>query len=84
MDIHILYFAALRETLGAAEERLALPPEGLSLGQLRQQLAARGGDWQALTAMRNLKAAVNQAMAGPDVQLKAGDEVAFFPPVTGG
>lgn len=83
MSIRILYFAALRESLGQAEEVLEL--NGLlTLGALRQTLAARPGDWAVLGTMKNLKAAVNQTMAGPDTPLKDGDEVAFFPPVTGG
>jgi molybdopterin synthase sulfur carrier subunit len=52
---------------------------------LRSHLAGRGGTWaEQFTATRNLRAAVNQDMAGPDVPVQAGDEVAFFPPVTGG
>ena len=84
MSIRILYFAALREALGQAEEDFALPAEPFSLGQLRQALAARPGNWQSLATMRNLKAAINQTMAGPEALLRDGDEVAFFPPVTGG
>jgi molybdopterin synthase sulfur carrier subunit len=83
MSIRILYFAALREALGQAEEVLELSAP-LTLGQLRQTLADRPGDWAVLGTMKNLKAAVNQAMAGPGTPLKDGDEVAFFPPVTGG
>ena len=84
MSIRILYFAALREALGQSEERFDLPAEAMSLGQLRQTLAARDGTWQTLSTMKNLKAAINQTMAGADVLLQDGDEVAFFPPVTGG
>jgi len=84
MSIRILYFAALREALGQSEESFDLPAEAISLGQLRQTLAARDGNWQTLSTMKNLKAAINQTMAGADVLLQDGDEVAFFPPVTGG
>lgn len=84
MTLRILYFAALRETLGQAEERYELPAGGMTLGQLRQALAGRDGQWQSLATMKNLKAAVNQTMAGADTPLADGDEVAFFPPVTGG
>ncbi|MDX1376686.1 MAG: MoaD/ThiS family protein, partial [Burkholderiales bacterium] len=52
---------------------------------LRTHLMARGGAWQsALADGRRLRAAVNQDMAPPEARLRAGDEVAFFPPVTGG
>ncbi|HEY3432466.1 MAG TPA: molybdopterin converting factor subunit 1 [Rhodocyclaceae bacterium] len=84
MSIRILYFAALREALGQSEESFDLPAEAISLGQLRQTLAARDGNWQTLNTMKNLKAAINQTMAGAEVLLQDGDEVAFFPPVTGG
>jgi molybdopterin synthase sulfur carrier subunit len=47
-------------------------------------LAARGGAWESLLTLRNLRYAVNQQMVGLDSPLQAGDEVAFFPPVTGG
>jgi molybdopterin synthase sulfur carrier subunit len=54
------------------------------VGGLRDLLAARGEPWSALATTRNLRVAVNQQMVGFDAAVKAGDEVAFFPPVTGG
>ena len=84
MAVRILYFAALREVLGCSDETWAPVAADLTLAQLKQQLADRGGDWQQLTTMKNLKAAINQTMANGDAPVKDGDEVAFFPPVTGG
>jgi molybdopterin synthase sulfur carrier subunit len=84
MQIKVLYFAALREALGTSGETLALPDGGTTLGAVRAQIAARGGDWEALARMNNLRAAINQRMAEPDAAVADGDEVAFFPPVTGG
>ena len=84
MSVHIIYFAGLREALGQTSERLALPDHVGSVGELHAHLAARGGAWQALATTKNLRAAVNQQMAAMDAPLKDGDEVAFFPPVTGG
>jgi len=84
MSVHILYFAGLREALGQTSERLALPDHVGSVGELHAHLAARGGAWQALLATKNLRVAVNQQMAAMDAPVKDGDEVAFFPPVTGG
>ena len=84
MSVHIIYFAGLREALGQTSERLALPDHVGSVGQLHAHLAARGGAWQALATTKNLRAAVNQQMAAMDAPVKDGDEVAFFPPVTGG
>ncbi len=84
MSIHLLYFAGLREALGVATEELELPAGVATVAALRELLAARGAPWTALITAKNLRAAVNQEMAGPDALLQAGDEVAFFPPVTGG
>ncbi|ATE59642.1 molybdopterin converting factor subunit 1 [Thauera sinica] len=83
MGVRILYFAALREALGVSAEEFDLPPGVASVAALRDCLAARGGSWQRLAA-GSVKAAVNQHMAGGDAPVGQGDEVAFFPPVTGG
>lgn len=84
MHIHLLYFAGLREALGVATETLELPAGIETVTALRELLAARGAPWIALVTTKNLRAAVNQQMAGQDTRIQAGDEVAFFPPVTGG
>lgn len=84
MSVKVLFFAGLREALGVASESLALPVTVGSVGALRDHLAARGESWAALATTRNLRAAVNQQMVGPDAPVQEGDEVAFFPPVTGG
>ncbi|MBK7016622.1 MAG: molybdopterin converting factor subunit 1 [Sulfuritalea sp.] len=84
MSIKILFFAGLREALGTGTEALALPAGVATVGGLRDLLAARGEPWAALATTKNLRVAVNQQMVGFDTPVKAGDEVAFFPPVTGG
>ena len=84
MEIRILYFARLRETVGCSEERCALPAEISNIGALRLHLAARGDEWKMLENGRAVRVALNQSMVTDDAQLHAGDEVAFFPPVTGG
>ena len=84
MSVKILFFAGLRETLGTGAETLALPDGVANAGGLRDLLAARGEPWSALATTKNLRVAVNQQMVGLDAAVKAGDEVAFFPPVTGG
>ncbi len=81
--IHIRYFASLREQLGIAEEVLA-PEQAGSVRDIRAHLHARGGVWAALDDGRPVLTAVNQHMAGPDTPVADGDELAFFPPVTGG
>jgi len=84
MSVKILYFASLREALGCAGETLELPPGVATVAALRSHLAARGEAWAALETHRNLRSAVNQRVAGPEAPVASGDEVAFFPPVTGG
>ena len=83
--IKLLYFAGLREALGMASEALS-PPAGVTdIASLRAHLAARGGAWgEQFAPARQLRAAVNQDLAAPATAFSAGDEVAFFPPVTGG
>ena len=83
--VKVLYFARLREDLGCAEETIVLPPGVDTVAGLRAHLMARGSAWrQGLAQGRALQVAVNQDMAQPGTPLKPGDEVAFFPPVTGG
>ena len=82
--VKILYFASLREAVGCSGEELELPAGVGTVAALRSHLAARGEGWQALAAGRNVRAALNQKMAAADAALDGGDEVAFFPPVTGG
>jgi molybdopterin synthase sulfur carrier subunit len=83
--VTILYFARLKEALGTASEEFALPESVIDLGGLRGALAGRGGAWAAeLSGARVVRAAVNQEVAAADTPVHDGDEVAFFPPVTGG
>jgi len=59
--------------------------DGLSVADLMALLAARGGQWQQeFDGCKPLRAAVNQTLVANDARIHAGDEVAFFPPVTGG
>lgn len=81
--VRVRYFAALREALGTAESVEVSP--GSTLGQLRDQLIARGGAHaQVLARGRALRCALNQVMADESAEVPDGAEVAFFPPVTGG
>ena len=83
--IDILYFARLRERLGSARERIAAPPGVSTAADLVAHLRARGGVWaEVLAEGETLMIAVNQEMARPDALVRDGDEVALFPPVTGG
>ena len=83
--LRVLYFAWLRERAGRAEESLALPPGVATVGELAGWLRARDPAGAAAFAdLTTVRAAVNQTFAPPATPLKDGDEVAFFPPVTGG
>jgi molybdopterin synthase sulfur carrier subunit len=81
--VRLRYFASLREALGATES-LDIEP-GCTLGQLRDQLIARGGvHARVLARGRALRCALDQVMADESAPVPDGAEVAFFPPVTGG
>ncbi len=85
MRVNVLYFARLREQLGLAQETLALPDQILSVAALLDHLRARGEPWQAtLAPAQAYRVAVNQEMAELETSLHENDEIAIFPPVTGG
>ena len=85
MKVKVLYLASLREQLGKPGEDLEISPATSTVAGLRTLLMARGGAWQAaLSQGKALRVAVNQEMAQPATPVKPGDEIAFFPPVTGG
>ena len=83
--ITLLYFARLRETFGISSEQANLPAGVADVGSLTEWLRQRGGAWQKELALdKPVRVAVNQDMADPDTAVRDGDEIAFFPPVTGG
>lgn len=85
MNIRLLYFARLREAFGLDRETLALDIPAPTLADLLTFLRARGGIWsEELAEGRAYRMAVNQDIAGSDTPLREQDEVAIFPPVTGG
>ncbi|MBW4935461.1 molybdopterin converting factor subunit 1 [Marinobacter sp. F4206] len=81
--ITVRFFARLREELDT--EQLTMPAQpGLTTGEILAELAGRGGSWSQLQGSQPVMIAVNQTMAKPSTPVQGGDEVAFFPPVTGG
>lgn len=85
MRIKVRYFASVKEQLGRELEELELPGDVSTVAEVRACLRARGGIWaDALAESRRITAAVNQDMVKPSAAVSSGDEVAFFPPVTGG
>ena len=83
--VTLLYFASLRESLGCSREQLALPSGNATVSSLVEALRSRDSRWtEAFAPGKTWRVAVNQHMADLATPVKPGDEVAFFPPVTGG
>ncbi len=83
--IEVLFFARLREQLGTAREQLEAAPELLDVGSVIEKLRGRCGVWEEVFGDgQTVLMAVNQQVANLTTPVKDGDEVAFFPQVTGG
>jgi molybdopterin synthase sulfur carrier subunit len=83
--IRVLYFARVREQLGSPGEDLTADPKLTSAAELAAMLRARGGVWgEVFGPDQRVLVAINQELARPETAIADGDEVAFFPPVTGG
>ena len=83
--MQLLYFAWLRTKIGVGEETLDLPPEVVSVNDLLHWLSERGERYaEALNDLSLVRVAVNQEYVGLDHTVGPDDEVALFPPVTGG
>lgn len=81
--IKVLFFAGLRDSLNCSELQMNASDNN-SVEQLLQNLQARDNRWLKALSNPNLMIALNQTMVNRKSLLKTGDEVAFFPPVTGG
>jgi molybdopterin converting factor subunit 1 len=83
--ITVLFFGRVREELDCASLEIGLEEGVVSLDSLQRRLCEQGGQkWSAVLGQDNIIRAVNQAVADGNIGLADGDEVAFFPPVTGG
>lgn len=83
--IAIHYFASIREALDCEHEKVDLPAEVGTVEQLIAFLIKKHGTpWAEVLGKGTLMIAVNHEMTAPSALVVAGDEVAFFPPVTGG
>jgi molybdopterin synthase sulfur carrier subunit len=83
--IRVLYFASLRERLECPMERVDMPEATGNVAAVVAQLRSRGGAWnEAFAPGRSWRISVNQRMGTLESPVGEGDEIAFFPPVTGG
>ena len=85
MNINILYFARIKEAVNYSSENIDLPIDIITVTALKNYLALRGENWANLfNGKQVVRAAINHALVDDLAVINAGDEIAFFPPVTGG
>jgi len=82
--IQLRYFASLRERLGIGDEAVTLPDDVDTVAGLQRWLQDRGEPWSGALADERLLIAVNQKITERSASIRDGDEIAWFPPVTGG
>ncbi|MEC7488109.1 MAG: molybdopterin converting factor subunit 1 [Pseudomonadota bacterium] len=83
--MQILYFGWVRSRIGFSKEECMPPPHITTVATLIEWLKQRGGGYaQAFEDVSSIRAAVNQEIAPHDARISAGDEIALFPPMTGG
>ncbi len=80
--IHVLFFAQVKELVGV--DSLSVDATFTTADELRLYLSQKGDKWALALESGKLLVAINQTMADLSSPVTAGDEVAFFPPVTGG
>jgi sulfur-carrier protein len=85
MNIKILYFARIKESVNYSTEDIVLPNDVSTITALKNFLAQRGDVWAGLfNGKQTIRAAINHELVDNMAVINEGDEVAFFPPVTGG
>jgi molybdopterin synthase sulfur carrier subunit len=85
MNIKVLYFARIKEAVNYSTEDVELPKDVLTVIALKNWLSLRGEVWANLfNGKQVVRAAINHVLVDDMAAIQAGDEVAFFPPVTGG
>ena len=85
MKIKVLYFARIKDAVNYSTEDIDLPADISTVTALKNYLALRGDIWANLfNGKQVVRAAINHTLVDDLVTINTGDEVAFFPPVTGG
>lgn len=85
MRVKLVYFAWVREKIGKGEEVIELPSDSIRVGELIAHLKSLGAEYDAAFEYENvIRAAINQEHAEHDELVRDGNEVALFPPMTGG
>lgn len=82
--VNVLFFARLKEQLGCEQLTLEITAETCTINEVKNQLLALHPEWASHFNNTSLLMAINQEMVNAQALVKSGDEVAFFPPVTGG
>lgn len=82
--INVLFFARVRDQLGVSEAQLEMPEGEVNVGLIRSLLQQKGEPFESVLSDSDILVAINQEMATHETTVEDGDELAFFPPVTGG